>query len=319
MNHSSMIAVAALVVNCFASVTAQDLAPTNPVWKPAFHVRDPAVVRTGNGYEVFFSRYKFGNWAEPKNWTIGRCTTTDFITWQDHGDISPAGHASPARPVVWHGRTILAYQRYPAKPVELVYSASTDGTTWTAPVSFLTETNQLAWNTRHRTIDPTLIVDGDRLVCLFVGTTDRGIQVNLVGVATTTDPDLKQWTIVSQEAPLIGPEPDALDGAENIDVVRDNDHWLMIYSRGLRNQHLAYAVSTDLLHWEFKGPIAMTKQWWMERRYGAPSIWKEPDGWRMLLMGEDTQAIARVGLLRSDDGIAWSLLPAEPKPTEIKP
>ena len=50
----------------------------------------------------------------------------------------------------------------------------------------------------------------------------------------------------------------------------------------------------------------------MARRYGAPSVWKEGDTWRMLLMGEDPKAVARVGLLSSPDGIAWTLLPAAP-------
>jgi sucrose-6-phosphate hydrolase SacC (GH32 family) len=100
------------------------------------------------------------------------------------------------------------------------------------------------------------------------------------------------------------------DGAENIDVVRDGDHWLMIYSRGLKNQHLAYAVSTDLVAWTFKDDIAIDRQWWMERRYGAPSVWRGADRWWTPLMGEDAKAFARVGLLTSPDGVRWTVLPA---------
>ena len=301
-------AIAALLVA--ATLPAADL--TNPVWSPDFHVRDPAVVPVTGGYDVYFSRYRFGEWKDPANWTIGRVFTKDFSSFEDRGDVSPTGFAAPARPGTRHGRQILAYQRYPSKPVELVYATSTDGAVWSAPTTFLSDANQLAWNTRKRVIDPTLVVDGDRLVCFFVGTTDKDMQINLVGVAETRDPDLKTWTIVSRETPLIGPVPGVPDGAENIDVLRDGDHWTMIFSRGLRNQHLAYGVSKDLLTWDFRGDLPLTPQPWMARRYGAPSVWKEGDTWRMLLMGEDPKAVARVGLLSSPDGIAWTLLPAAP-------
>ena len=46
-------------------------------------------------------------------------------------------------------------------------------------------------------------------------------------------------------------------------------------------------------------------------RYGAPYVWKETDGYVMILMGENESAETTFGLLTSDDGIHWSMLKEE--------
>ncbi|HNQ89921.1 MAG TPA: hypothetical protein PKM73_14975 [Verrucomicrobiota bacterium] len=50
----------------------------------------------------------------------------------------------------------------------------------------------------------------------------------------------------------------------------------------------------------------------MQRKYGAPFVWREPDQWLMILMGESAIGKTTFGLLTSADGKRWTLLPEAP-------
>ena len=69
------------------------------------------------------------------------------------------------------------------------------------------------------------------------------------------------------------------------------DHWTMIYSEGLADQHLAIASSPDLIEWKLEGPIEIPRQKWMSRKFGAPFIWREPDGDQLLKLAPDSPAL----------------------------
>ncbi len=289
----------------------------NPVWVSRDNLRDPSVLKTDAGYLLFYSRFaaEQSGWGNPKNWTIGCVFTKDFVHFENDHDVSPPGCASPGDVVRWHGRWLLPYQTYPAKPTQLVFAESTDLKTWSAPKPFLTEALNLPWNGQHRVIDPSLIVVGNALHCFFIGsayrTNESGqkIRGNLMGHAITQDPDLKQWQMLTPDAPLIGFSERAPDGVENTMVFRTDDHWTMIYSEGLGAQHLARASSPDLINWRLEGPIALPRQTWMAHRYGAPYVWQDGSQWLMILMGENAAYRTTFGLLTSADGQAWTLLP----------
>ena len=223
----------------------------NPVWSPADNLRDPSVLKVSEGYQLFYSRFVGTNWASPASWTIATTFTRDFVIFENDRDVSPKGHASPGDVVKWHGRFILPYQTYPAAPTQLCFSESPDLLTWSAPKPFLTEARFLPWNTLRRVIDPTLVIDGDTLHCWFVGSANvtnaagKTVRANLLGHAITRDPKLERWEILSTNAPLLGVSERAPDGVENVMVFRTGDHWTMIYSEGLANQHLALATSAD--------------------------------------------------------------------------
>jgi sucrose-6-phosphate hydrolase SacC (GH32 family) len=279
----------------------------NPVWSTKDNLRDPSVLKTPDGYWLFYSRLS-GDWAKPDNWAIGCVFTADFRTFEGDRDVSPKGFASPGDVVKWHGRYILPYQSYPASPSRLCYSESTDLRAWSAPKWFLPEANRLPWNDAGRAIDPSLVVDGDTLHCFFVGTTMKPSKANLMGHAITRDPKLQQWEILTTNAPMIGRGERAPDGVENTMVFRTGDSWTMIYSEGLLRQHLALANSQDLAVWRMEGPISLARQKWMNRKHGAPFVWRDGDGWRMILMGTDDRDRTTFGLLSSRDGHQWTLL-----------
>ena len=290
----------------------------NPVWTSADNLRDPSVFKVPDGYLLFYSRLAGTNWASPASWSIGCVFTRDFARFEHDHDVSPKGHASPGDVVKWHGRFILPYQTYPAAPTQLCFSESADLQAWSSPKPFLTEARFLPWNTLGRVIDPSLVIDGDTLHCWFVGSANvtnaagKRVRANLLGHARTRDPKLERWEILSTNAPLLGVSDRAPDGVENVMIFRTGERWTMLYSEGLANQHLAFATSEDLLAWEPGGVVELPRQKWMARKYGAPFVWREPDQWLLILMGQSSSGKTTFGLLTSPDGQRWTLLPEAP-------
>ena len=284
-------------------------ATRNPVWAAADNLRDPAVLKVDGGYHLIYSRLAGTNWGAAESWHIAQAFTRDFVKFENDRDVSPAGHASPGDVVRWHGRWILPYQTYPTKPTQLVFAESSDLTNWSKPRPFLAAALELPWNDARRVIDPTLVVDGGTLHCFFVGTTMKPTKANLLGHAITRDPKLEQWEILTRDTPLLGRAERAPDGVENVMVYRTGDHWTMLFSEGLQKQHLAWAISTDLVAWTVQGEVAIPPQEWMAVKYGAPFVWREADGWRMILMGQSRANRTTFGLLDSADGVRWTPLP----------
>jgi sucrose-6-phosphate hydrolase SacC (GH32 family) len=285
----------------------------NPVWTSSINLRDPSVLKTADGYRIFYSRFTGGVWDKNENWAVASVITKDFVKFEEDHDVSPKGFASPGDVVQWHGRWLLPYQSYPEGLVKLCFSESKDLSNWSAPKFFLEEALNLPWNTAKRVIDPTLVVDGDTLHCFFVGTgfreeNGKKIRGNLMGHAITRDPNLEKWEILTPTTPLIGFSESAPDGVENTMIIRTGDHWTMIYSEGLVDQHLAIATSPDLIQWKLEGPIDIPRQKWMSRKYGAPFIWRDGSQWLMILMGTNDKDRTTFGLLTSPDGRDWKPL-----------
>lgn len=280
----------------------------NPVWTRSDNLRDPAVYKAEDGtYHIFYSRYSNGDWSKPENWAIGHVKTRDFVKYEGDRDISPKGFASPGDLIFLNGRYILPYQSYPEVPTLLCYSESADLVNWSEPKYFLKEAAGLPWNKARRVIDPCFVVDGGRLHCYFVGT-DRDTYpypVNMVGHAYTDDMSLANWTITTVDSPMIGVGERNADGAENVTVYRVRDKWRMIFSEGLMKQHLAYAESDDLVHWQILNKLEMKEEPWMCAKYGAPYVWTEDDGYHMILMGENADGHTTFGLFDSKDGFEW--------------
>jgi hypothetical protein len=294
------------------AVAPENSTTANPVWAPAdFNPRDPSVIAVGDGYDVYFSRFAFGQWGDAANWSVARVRTRDFREFGEVRQITGPGYASPGDIVQWHGRWLMPFQSYPEGPVRLCYSESRDLESWSEPTPFLDEGCRLPWNEGKRMIDPTFVVEDGTLHCFFVGTgfrkdvDGRRVRGNLIGHATTRDPELREWTILTPEAPLMGFSATAPDGVENLAIFREGDRWLMLYSEGLEDQRLALATSSDLGNWKKEGPIDLPPGKWRERKHGAPFVWRDGEEWRMLLMGTNMRDRTSLGLFVSQDGRKW--------------
>jgi len=282
----------------------------NPVLSSDGNLRDPAILRTNEGCFIYYSRY-FGKWGNKDAWSLGMTFTKDFVHFEPEKEITPKGFASPDGPVYWKGRWVMAYCSYPVQPSRLHFSTSPDGRNWSAPQSFLDEIGKLPWNTQHRAIDPTLVIDGDVLHCFFIASGHNPLKNrggNLLGHAITRDPELKKWEILTPETPLIGFSERAPDGVENLTIFKNGPEWLMILSEGLAKQHIALASSKDLEHWNLEGPISVARQKWIGTKFGAPFVWREGSHWMMILMG-DAARRTTLGLLQSEDGRKWEIMP----------
>ncbi|MCE5326433.1 MAG: hypothetical protein LLG01_08455 [Planctomycetaceae bacterium] len=283
---------------------------TNPVYRRADNVRDPAVLPLGNGYVLFYSRHSNLDWGPSENWAIASAYTEDFVTFSDDRDITPKGYASPGDAVFWHGRYVLVFQKYPGY-AKLCYSESSDAVNWTRPRPYLEEVLKLPWNEFERAIDPTQVIDGDTLHCFFVGSCARKTRkghANLLGHAVTRDPALKTWEILTVDKPLMGYDRIEDGGIENVTVFRAGGQWVMISSEDLGpSQHLAVSTSPDLITWQRRSAIKLPPQKWMARSQGAPYVWQEGDAYWMILMGVDEKDKTSAGLLYSADGFNWTL------------
>lgn len=290
---------------------------TNPIFKRSDNLRDPAVLPVEGGYMLYYTRYSNKEWCCAENWSVAAVFTPDFKTFENDRDITPKNFASPGDPVWWHDRLIMPYQSYPEMPQSLWYSVCEkgDGRDWSDPIPVLDEVIDLPWNGKKRAIDISFAVDGDTLHAWFVGNAAPGDpnpkrQGNLLGHAMTKDPELKDWTITSVDNPLIENYDRAPDGVENVVVYRAGGQWVMMLSEGIAEQHIAYAVSDDLLTWDIKDVVPVPKQDWLAYRHGAPYVWQEDDHYYMVLMGEESpDNRSSLGLLHSSDGFNWEIIP----------
>jgi len=289
----------------------------NPVLRLEHNLRDPSVFRRPDGYDLFYTRYMGGEWNSAENWSVERCFTRDFIHFTNHCCLAGPNFASPGDVIFWHGRWLLPFQSYPVRPQRLFYSESPDGNAWSKPHPFLQAVLELGWNTDRRAIDPSFVVDGNELHCFFVGSDGLGTpqRANLLGHAVTQDPSLRDWTVLSMDAPLMGRDR-APDGVENVVIYRAANRWIMMLSEGILDQHLAMAESTDLRTWQPLGRVELPSQPWCSFRYGAPFVWQEDDRYYMVLMGEENeQHRSSLGFLTSPDGLDWVLCPTSVRST----
>jgi sucrose-6-phosphate hydrolase SacC (GH32 family) len=286
----------------------------NPILEGSDNLRDPAVLKVGDTWHLYYTRYSNADWYRAENWSVARVMTKDWIRFDDDRDITPKGYASPGDIVFWQGRWILPFESYPIHPSGLCFAQSSDLTSWSEPVQFLSEALQLPWNTYARAIDPTLVVHGDYLYCYFTaslpGLGNRK-RANGIGLARTKDPNLQGWEMLSKDQPLLGPSPDYPDGVENLAILKSKTSgWSMYYSAGLKNQRIARMDSEDLVGWHKPRPIVLEDQWWCTKVQGAPGFFTHDNHMHMIIMGADDSNRTRFGLARQTGPETWKFLPA---------
>ena len=108
----------------------------------AGRVRDPAVLRTADGYLLFFTRYR-GDPARmftgSASYTVSVVATTDWLTFSDPVDVTPEGYCSPDAPVHWRSRLLIAYQALHIIHTHTLPSVASLGTASPSNLTYPTE------------------------------------------------------------------------------------------------------------------------------------------------------------------------------------
>ena len=220
--------------------------------------KDPAVVRFGGHYLLYYSLPPFGDGRAGDGWAIGIARSSDLDSWEKIGEILPEqepernGLCAPGA-IVLDGRVHLFYQTYGNGPKDAIcHAVSEDGLRFrrnpTNPIFAPTG----AWNC-GRAIDADVIVDGDRLL-LYWATRDPAFKVQMLGVsAAPLDSDFgrDQWTQLC-DAPILAPElPWERKCIEAPALCRHDGRLFMFYGGGYNNepQQIGCAVSEDGVRW----------------------------------------------------------------------
>lgn len=278
-----------------------------PVWKlQDADLRDPAVFFHGDLAYLFFTYYDFVK----KTWHVGVSTTEDFVSFSEIRLITPEGYASPGNVIRAGGEFVLCYQQYRRFPHTICLARSRDLWHWSEPEEVFNTGDENMWNLDRRVIDPYLVVHENRYYCYYTGSTRWGRPAghNLIGVAGSDD--LKTWHDLTPDRPAIGVdfEWEQPDGNENNCVIRNGDHWFMLYSAGLARQKIAWAVSEDLIHWRKGGLCDVPVMEASAGHFGAPFLIEglgRGDVWYMIYQGKDIAGRMSFILLESRDLKRW--------------
>jgi predicted GH43/DUF377 family glycosyl hydrolase len=220
--------------------------------------KDPAVVRFGGRYLLYYSLPPFGDGRVGDGWAIGIARSQDLNSWEKIDEILPEsgpernGLCAPGA-IVLAGKVHLFYQTYGNGPRDAIcHAVSADGLRFrrnpTNPIFSPTS----AWNC-GRAIDADVIVDGDRLL-LYWATRDPAFQVQMLGVsAAPLDSDFSRnrWTQLC-DAPILAPElPWERKCIEAPALCRHDGRLFMFYGGGYNNepQQIGCAVSDDGVCW----------------------------------------------------------------------
>jgi predicted GH43/DUF377 family glycosyl hydrolase len=193
-----------------------------------------------------------------------------------------------------------------------------DGKTWHTGLAV--STDGIDWNKRGRIMSPDPATwEGDYIAANGTVLETGGEfwhwyqagRVPRVGLARSRD-GLK-WT--KQAAPVLplGPRGSWDErGVADPYVVRFNGVLYMYYlgqDRASR-QRLGVAMSTDGYRWQKlrTNPVLELGDpgYFDERGLGEPAVWLEQGSYWMLYTGRDRQENRRLGLARSQDGVAWA-------------
>lgn len=253
--------------------------------------KDPAVVRFGSAYWLYYSLPSFGDGRAGDGWAIGIARSSDLDTWEKVGEILPGqehernGLCAPGA-IVLDGRVHLFYQTYGNGPKDAIcHAISTDGLHFERDASNPIFSPTGAWNC-GRAIDADVIPHGDRLL-LFWATRDPAFEVQMLGVsAAPLDSDFSRgaWTQLC-DASILKPElPWERKCIEAPALCRHDGRLFMFYGGGYNNepQQIGCAVSDDGVRW-----TRLSDEPFLPN--GAPGEWNASESGHPFAFTDDAQ------------------------------
>lgn len=163
-----------------------------------------------------------------------------------------------------------------------------------------------------------LVKSNEKLYLVYIGW-NRSIDVpfrNALGIAVSTDNGRSFNKVFS--GPILDRSIHDPCFVASCDILKENDRFRMWYLSGLRWEkngekwrhyyHIKSASSTDLIHWDRKGDIAIDFRDSMEYAISTPRVIKNKSGlYRMWYSarGSINGETYRIGYAESKDGYSW--------------
>lgn len=271
--------------------------------------KDPAVVRFGGRYLLYYTLPSYGDGRAGDGLAIGIAESKDLEDWRRVGEITPGadyeanGLCAPGA-LVWEGRVHLFYQTYGNGPRDAIcHAVSDDGLRFSRDATNPIIRPTGAWNC-GRAIDADVVVDGDRLL-LYWATRDPAFRIQMLGVSAApldSDWGRASWTQLC-DAPVLAPElPWEQECIEAPAVLKREGRLFMFYggAYNCKPQQIGCAVSSNGVHWRrlSDGP-------WMA--HGAPGTWNACESGHPYVFQDDNGRTHLFFQGSADMGRTWYL------------
>jgi len=220
--------------------------------------KDPAVVRHGGQYLMYYSVPPYGDGRSPDGWRVGIAESRDLDNWTRVGELQPEqdcesqGLCAPGAHV--HGGQVhLFYQTYGNRQRDAIcHAVSDDGITFARDATNPVFAPTGDW-TCGRAIDADVVPFQGEL-WMYVATRDPDFRVQMLGVAAARlDSDFSKETWVQRsDAPVFVPElPWEKSCIEAPAVICRGDQLTMFYAGAYNNepQQVGLATSPNAIAW----------------------------------------------------------------------
>lgn len=266
-----------------------EVGPLLPV-DPELARRDPAAVDADGILHVFHTVVRTS--ASPPEMWIEVTTSIDLRSWTTPRQVTPPvpgrNFSSPGNVVRWRDEWVMCLQSYPIRPGEeygdetcrLWLSRSRDLVEWSTP-----EPLRISGSTASlRRIDPFLVIDGGRVLCLHKARGEIAILQ-----ASSLDPG-SEWTALDEGRPVFTAAltPDG-STVENPAVVQDGVGWVLIAAAVRAGRGILLARSDDPTTWDPGRYLDLPVLPWAPGGPTAATVIPTPrraDPWTMLLHGD---------------------------------
>lgn len=253
--------------------------------------KDPAVVRHGDSYYMYYSMAPDARPGGPSGWGIGIAVSDDLTEWRKIGEVPEEqdcernGICAPGA-VVLDGRVHLFYQTYGNGSKDAIcHAVSDDGVLFRKNASNPVFRPTGDWN-NGRAIDADAIPFGGKLL-LYFATRDPLGEIQMQGVATA-DLDSgfgrEAWTQACDES-ILRPELPWEEACIEAAAVCEREGKLYMFYAGAYNnrpQQIGCAVSDDGIGWTrlFDEPFLPNGEpgSWNSCESGHPFLFKDEDG-----------------------------------------
>jgi predicted GH43/DUF377 family glycosyl hydrolase len=263
---------------------------TSRVGRPL--AKDPAVVRFGGRYLMYFSLPPHADRSKGTGWSAGIAESRDLVHWNKVGELvgepggaEAKGLAAPEA-IVLEGRVHLFYQTYGNGPKDAIcHAISNDGIHFERNPSNPIYRPTGDWNV-GRAIDAEVYPHNGKLL-LYIATRDPAMRIQMLGVASAdldSDFGREAWTQLG-DGPLLKPElPWEQQCIEAATLCEHEGHLYMFYAGAYNNkpQQIGVAVSQDGVEWtrlsdEPLLPCGQPNEW-NASESGHPGVFIDEDG-----------------------------------------